>query len=192
MPCGGIRMLESNLRKTVFFIKILLTILLCAKIIKARLNNIKLYRLLSVISLRKLPQKGCQAMIKSSKKTFFSVEAVILLVILAVLIFVFIDSFSDYKDRLNEKAVISDGRNLLMAAQAASAQKAAAGDGSYTLSSDYDLASGDIKAIFELAGVSSGALTVTVTDGRVTGLVYEGSSFSAIYSSGNWSTEKIS
>lgn len=137
--------------------------------------------------------------LRKDKKGFTLVELIVVLVILAILIAMLLPTLTGYIDQANEKKVVSEGRQILMAAKTVAAEdynsdaatKNLCGQTIDTL--DKTAASGG-KTIEELAEVSKSKYDkVSITfkaDGTVTNLEYTGKSYIATFNGTAWTTKK--
>ncbi|MCE5195994.1 MAG: prepilin-type N-terminal cleavage/methylation domain-containing protein [Negativicutes bacterium] len=98
-----------------------------------------------------------------SKKGFTLVEIVVVLVILAILAAIAIPAYTGYIDKANERAIASEARSVLMAAQTLGSEKYATNKLATLPTAD------DIKALAEVFGT----LDVTYfSNGQVKSLIY--------------------
>ena len=140
--------------------------------------------------------------IRKDKKGFTLVELIVVLVILAILIAMLLPTLTGYISKANEKKVISEGRQILMAAKTVAAEdynsdvvlanKTLCGK---TIDTLEVAASGTTEPTIEkLAEVNKSKYTkVTITfanDGTVTKLEYIGKSYTATYENDAWTTKK--
>ena len=140
--------------------------------------------------------------LRKDKKGFTLVELIVVLVILAILIAMLLPTLTGYIDNANKKKVISEGRQILMAAKTVAADDynsdAAAADKTLcgkTVTNLETAASGTTEpTIAKLAEVSKSKYdSVSIKfalDGTVTEMEYKGKSYTANYDGTAWTTTK--
>ena len=103
-----------------------------------------------------------------NKKGFTLVEVIVVLVILAILAAIMIPSMVKWIDKANDKTALVEGRTILLAAQTITSEAYAATPIAVGMSEDQADATIDLAAI-------GGRFTTkpSVTDGAVTGFVFE-------------------
>ena len=117
---------------------------------------------------------------KNKKKGFTLVELIVVLVILAILAALLIPALTKYIDKAKEKSIIAETRSAVMAAQTLVDEEYGAQDLTDKANIAYE-ESGTAKAgdkkitqeeIKDLAEVNGTIKSVTISEGKVTGLVY--------------------
>ncbi len=99
---------------------------------------------------------------KKNEKGFTLVELIVVLVILAILATLLVPALTGYIDKAKEKTVVAECRSCVTAAQTlASESYAVTGTGT-----------ADADAVETLAEVPGEVGTITITNGKVMGLVY--------------------
>lgn len=103
-----------------------------------------------------------------NKKGFTLVEVIVVLVILAILAAIMIPSMVQWIDKANDKSALVEGRTILLAAQTITSEAYAATPIVGKMSE------AQATATIELAAIG-GSFTIepSVTDGAVTGFVFE-------------------
>lgn len=107
---------------------------------------------------------------KNGKKGFTLVEVIVVLVIIAILAAIAIPAMTGYIKRANDKALISDGRTILVALQTTASEK-----GITSASNAADKAELSLTAVNELSGTSFAGTLADVTvdgNGAITGFKY--------------------
>ena len=109
------------------------------------------------------------------KKGFTLVELIVVLVILAILAALLIPALTGYIDRANNEKIIAETRQAVMAAQTIASEEYANNVKDLTVSTAVDSngtsvsLSAAVKSLGEVTGTIS---DITVTNGKVTKLVY--------------------
>lgn len=137
---------------------------------------------------------------RKDKKGFTLVELIVVLVILAILIALLLPTLTGYISKANEKKVVSEGRQILMAAKTVAADDYNSDEATKilcgkTITSLNVAAAGTTEPTIEkLAEVKKSKYTsVSITfdvDGTVTLLKYIGKSYTAKYENDTWTSSK--
>ena len=137
---------------------------------------------------------------RKDKKGFTLVELIVVLVILAILIALLLPTLTGYISKANEKKVVSEGRQILMAAKTVAADDYNSDEATKILCGktinnlNFAAAGTTEPTIEKLAEVKKSKYTsVSITfaaDGTVTNLTYEGKSYTATFDGDTWTSAK--
>ena len=132
--------------------------------------------------------------LKENKKGFTLVELIVVLVIIANLAAMLIPALTGYIDKAKEKDIIAETRSAVMATQTLVDEAYAGADiGADTVKIDSgNVTVENIKKLAEIEGTIN-ETDVKITNGKVTGLVYEKNGKKCTYSvTGNKGTYTVS
>lgn len=132
--------------------------------------------------------------LKENKKGFTLVELIVVLVIIASLAAMLIPALTGYIDKAKEKDIIAETRSAVMATQTLVDEAYAGADiGADTVKIDSgNVTVENIKKLAEIEGTIN-ETDVKITNGKVTGLVYEKNGKKCTYSvTGNKGTYTVS
>lgn len=136
---------------------------------------------------------------RKDKKGFTLVELIVVLVILAILIALLIPTLTGYIDNANKKKVLSEGRQVLMAAKTVAAEDYNYDGTKLICGKTIDdigtaVAAGttepSIEKLAEVAGKYDDVSITFDADGTVSNLKYEGKKFIATFNGTSWTTAK--
>lgn len=117
-----------------------------------------------------------------NKKGFTLVEVIVVLVILAILAAILIPSMIKYIDKAEQKAIVAEGRSVLLAAQTLASED-------YKGDTAPDVAK--VKELAEVKGDVSGIVMGASDKSRqVIGITYKSGGYTATYAAGKFTTEK--
>ncbi len=130
--------------------------------------------------------------LKENKKGFTLVELIVVLVILAILAALLIPALTGYIDKAKQKDIIAETRSTVMAAQTLVDEEYAKADiGADTVKVDGENNAVKVSDIADLAEVDKDNIkSVTVKDGKVTGVTYEKSGKVCTYANGEYTVAK--
>lgn len=132
--------------------------------------------------------------LKENKKGFTLVELIVVLVIIVILAAMLIPALTGYIDKAKEKDIIAETRSAVMATQTLVDEAYAGADiGADTVKIDSgNVTVENIKKLAEIEGTIN-ETDVKITNGKVTGLVYEKNGKKCTYSvTGNKGTYTVS
>lgn len=133
-----------------------------------------------------------------NEKGFTLVEVIVVLVILAILAGIFIPSMIKYIDKAEEKAIVAEGRSVLLAMQTVATENYATVkvpeptnyEGTYSDST----ADGEFKDVCELAELAKG-ITISdvgfVVSAKVDEFTYQNGKYKVTYEDGAFTPEKV-
>ena len=119
-----------------------------------------------------------------NKKGFTLVEVVVVLVILAILAAILIPTLTGYVDKAKEKAIISEARSTVLAAQTLASEAYAGGT-----TIDHTNNADEVAALAEVTESYITSFTVS-SAGKVTNLVYNDGTFTATYDGAGFTVTK--
>ena len=115
--------------------------------------------------------------LKRSKKGFTLIEIIVVLVIIAILAAIAIPAMTGWIDKAKEKTAYAEARTVLLAAQTLVSESYGE-DGTATATAI------DVESLADVSGTVSG---ITLTDTKVTGIIYRSSDgITLTYSDGSW------
>lgn len=121
----------------------------------------------------------------NKKKGFTLVELIVVLVILAILAALLIPALTGYINKAKEKSITAETRQVVMAAQTLVDEKVGtqkAGDVAVVATAtdtNKEVSYAEVYSLAEVSGTIDG--TVTVTEGKITKLVYKNSGMKCTY-----------
>ena len=110
--------------------------------------------------------------LKNAKKGFTLIEMIVVLVIIAILAAIAIPSLTGYIGQAKDKQVLTEAREVYVAAQAVASNKYATGDTTDITDTELNNLIGEDLASTTDSGSN---FTITVTDGKVTAFQYKDS-----------------
>ncbi len=117
---------------------------------------------------------------KNRKKGFTLVELIVVLVILAILAALLIPALTGYIDKAKERQILAETRQAVMAAQTIADEEYATATPDASIKTNLEADTG--KIIVELADIPTPtSITVTVTGGKITNLVYVRDNWTCTY-----------
>lgn len=116
---------------------------------------------------------------ENKKKGFTLVELIVVLVILAILAALLIPALTGYIDKAKNKSIVAETRQAVMAAQTLA-------DEEYAKDRSTDIKFGDdgiaLTKVQELAETKAAPTKITVSEGKVTELIYTNGGKTCVYS----------